>query len=123
LLGRSGVELAAAVCGEFGECLFGCEGVAVGASAGHCFECVGDGDDPRFERDLFAGEAGGVAGAVEAFVVVEDPGCFLVEFGSGEDRMADRWVYLDCVSFVGVEFAGFAEDVAAAADYRLKPLC
>ena len=47
-----------------------CAGRAVG---GHRVERPGDGDDPRAERDLLAVQLLGIAGAVPALVVVENP--------------------------------------------------
>jgi hypothetical protein len=45
---------------------------AVGARGGDRVECVRDGDHARADRDVVAGEAVGVAGAVDALVVMAD---------------------------------------------------
>ena len=47
-------------------------GRTVDAGREHRVEGVGDVDDPRAERDVLAREAVGIAGAVEALVVMAD---------------------------------------------------
>jgi hypothetical protein len=48
-------------------------GLAVRPVGGHRLERIGDEDDPGLEWDRVAGQAVGIAAAVEALVVVADP--------------------------------------------------
>ena len=45
---------------------------AIGPVACHCIECVGEGEDPRSERNGVRFEAVGIAAAVSPFVVMPD---------------------------------------------------
>ena len=56
---------------------------------------VGDEEDPRAERDLLAGEAVRVAGAVPALVVVEHPGRDGLDAERVEHAEADLGVPLE----------------------------
>ena len=67
---------------------------AVHAVGGHRLERVGDGEDPRLERDLVAGEAGRVAAAVGALVVREHPRGEIVQVRPAEDARAQLRVLL-----------------------------
>ena len=63
-----GVELAARAAAQLVERLLLAEHGAVGARLAHRAEGVADGDDPRAERDLVAGQPVRVAAAVPALV-------------------------------------------------------
>ena len=65
-------ELGGGGAAKLGERLVERPGRAVDAGRQHRVERVGDVDDPRAERDLLALQAVGIAGAVEALVVVAD---------------------------------------------------
>lgn len=63
-----GVELRPGAPPELGECVGGTHGAAVRAIGCHRVVGVADGDDPRAEWDVLAGELIGVAAAVPALV-------------------------------------------------------
>ena len=93
------------------------EPAAVGAGARHGVERVGDGEDAGRQRDRLAGEARGVAGAVEALVVVAHAGQEVVELLEvGEDVDADLDVRLDQPVLLRRERAGLLQDGVVDAD-------
>ena len=69
-----GIELAPRVLSKLGERLVAAARVSIGALAGHGVESVDDRDDARRERDVVAGEAVGITGAVVALVMVSHGG-------------------------------------------------
>ena len=78
------------------------EPLAVGAVARHGVERVGDRQDPGLERDVLAGEMVGIAGPVQAFVVVPHAGKDVVQLLQVlEDRHADLDVRLDLAILLG----------------------
>ena len=114
---EGGVELGAGAPAYFGQGDLARHGRAVGASGAHGVEGVGQRQDARDEGDVLAGEFCGVAGAVPAFVVMEDA---LEDEGNGgntsEDSVADLGMPADLGVLIGVEAAGLAEDVFGDAD-------
>ena len=112
-----GVELGAGAAFEFGEGLlcgacffvraFGSDGV-VG---------VGDADDAGAERNVRAGEAVGIAGAVEELVMVKDD---LLDAAEDAERLEDFCAEVDVglhrLPLIGVERAALIEDGFGDAD-------
>jgi hypothetical protein len=70
-------------------------GAAIGAVRRHRVEGVGDGDDPRAERDRLPGQAAGIAVAVEPLVVVADH--------RGDRRVAEAADHVGAVAGVAAD--------------------
>ncbi len=93
-------------------------GASVGTVAGERIPGVGDGDNARAERDVFTGDAVGVAVAIPALVVIPDDGELAVAGPDGaENLFADQTVTLDFFELFHGEGAVFAEDGFADADF------
>lgn len=112
-----GVVEAAAVGFDFSEGEDDAGGDAVGAVGAHGFDDVGYGDDAGLKDDGLCGEAAGIAGAVEALVVLEDD----VADGPGEldvldDGVAEVNVLLDDFELGAAEAAGLGEELEGDAD-------
>ena len=87
LRARAALELSSAASGERGR---------VRARARHRVERVGDGDDPRAERDVRPGQRVGVARAVPALVAVaHEPGDARERRRGADDPLADDRVAAD----------------------------
>ena len=67
-----GVELASRLAREHVECLLVLRGLAVGTARGDGIERVRDRDDACTDGNLLPAQSGGIAGAVEALVVMAD---------------------------------------------------
>ena len=89
---------------------------AIGPVGGHRLEGVGDKDDARLERDLLAGEAVGIAAAVEALVVVAHPARLELHVGGLDDVVAQQRVALHVLVLVVGELGGLVEDRVGDAD-------
>ena len=88
------VELRADVAEALGERVLGGQRGRPRPAGGHRVPGVGDGDDPRAERDRLAAQAVRIAGAVGPLVVRADP-CHLVgREHLGRDLRAERGVQL-----------------------------
>src|SRR5690606_25010068 len=112
-----GVVALAAPGADFGEGGVEPQGRPVGAVGHHGFDHVGHRHDAGFEADILALEALGVAGAVEALVVLvgdirHRPG----EFHVGEDAVAGDRVILHQPVFDIGEAAGLGEDIGGHGD-------
>src|SRR3954462_1898904 len=91
--------------------------LAVGPVGGHRVERVADQDDPRLVRDLLAGLAVGVAGAVPALVAAPDDGANLGEpLDRLEDPLAELGVHLDDRALLGRERARLEQDAGRDPD-------
>ena len=102
--------ISSVACGEGGS-------FAIGAVGGHGVERVGDGEDARAERDLFAAEAAWIAGAIEALLVgVDDFGGFAEEGDFADHFVAALAVLAHDGHFFGVEPAGFEKDAVGGGD-------
>ena len=107
-----GVEAFAGGVVEVCECAVVVECWLVGAAGGDRGVGVAGGDDAGFERDLVAGEAVGVAGAVVVFVVVADAGGGVAQARQGfEDGGADFGVSTQRLALVRVERVGAVKDL------------
>jgi hypothetical protein len=83
----------------------------VGAVGGHRVVGVADEDDPRAERNLFAGEALGIAAPVEALVLVaHERQDVAQELDRGQDALAHDGVALDDGPLLVGEGAVLVED-------------
>ncbi len=90
---------------------------AVGAVLRHRVVGVADGDDPRAERDLLAGERVGVARAVPALVAGADHRRDRREARrGGDDALADQRVAAHELPLVVVERPGLGEDLVGDRD-------
>src|SRR6266511_1613896 len=77
----------------------------------HRIVCVGDGDNPREDWDVFALEAIGVAEAVHAFMMVADgPSNIRIIFDLREDPLANHWVLLHLATLLERQCAAFLKE-------------
>src|SRR5882762_10297485 len=115
---EAGIELGAGAALEFREGLIGGAALFVTAVAGNGVVGIGDGDDARAERNLFAGEGFGVAGAIEKFVMVQN---HFTDAGERNERLqkfsAEGDVSLHGVPFFEVEWAALVENDFGDADF------
>src|SRR5439155_12141365 len=100
--------------------LFACGGMGhrgpVRTVVGHRLVCRSDGDDPPAERNLRPLEAVGIALAVGALVMVENPLADVVETGSLEDVSSDLGMPSNRFPFVFGERSLSLEDGARDTD-------
>src|SRR2546430_15745542 len=101
----------AAQLGQFGECLLAALCGSEGAVVGHVDVSIGDGDDARPQRDLFAAQSGWISCAVEGFVVMLD--C-LLQLLAPRNRAHDLRSHLgmqsDEIELFFRKRAGFVQD-------------
>src|SRR5438874_805321 len=88
----SRVELGAVVREDLVHRLLPADRLSIGTIARHRVERVGEGEDARAERDPLAGQAGGIAAALPAFVMrPHNPEPLALEQrDAGQDLDADR---------------------------------
>ncbi len=91
-------------------------GRPVTAIRGHRVEGVGDEDDARAERDLLAGEAERVAGAVPPLVVVQDPAIDRRDAQPLEQARAEHGVLAHHPQLVRIELARLLQDAVGDRD-------
>ena len=112
-----GVELRAAAADDFAEGDFMRQSAAVGSVRGHGVVDIGDGDDPRSQRDRLAGEAFRVAGAVPVLVVVTDDVCTLaVHAELAREIRPGRRMHVDLLALVVCQGPLLEEDAVVDRD-------
>ena len=117
-LDDGGIELGAAGLDEAALGLFEGEAFAIRARGDHGVEGVNDGDDAGADGDFVAGEAAGVAFAVEGLVVMEDEEADALEAGNlAEDAPAVFGMLFHEGVFVVGEAGGLIEDGVGNADF------
>jgi hypothetical protein len=105
------VELRAGAAHELGDRVIVRHGRAVRAVRGHRVVGVAGEDDAAAERDLLAGEPVGVAGAVEALVLVADDARHAAHAGDGaQDALADDRVLAHDVPLLAGQRARLVQD-------------
>src|SRR6266568_1995179 len=116
-LGGAWIELDAGVAGDLRPRLLDRLALAIGAVAGDGVERVRDGEDPRAERDLLAGEPARITRSVPALLVGQhDLGWDLEERDGLQDRVTGRGVLAHLLPLGGEELAGLEQDGVRDAD-------
>src|SRR6266481_4572839 len=112
-----GVELGVGTAFELREGFGGEAALLVSAVAGDGVVGVGDGDNARAERDLFADETVGVARAIEEFMMVQNHLANVSERSEGlENLRAELNVRLHGFPFIRIERAALVQNIFGNAD-------
>jgi len=116
-LQNGGIKLGSTAANEAGDGFRLGKALTIAAVGDHSVESIDDADDAGDEGNVAALQAGGIAGAIHAFVMVQGVEAGFFESGKeAKDRPAVFGMAIDESAFFGRERSGFFQDGVGDAD-------